>query len=303
MNSEQLHYFELAYRERNFSAAARLVPVSPQGLTKAIHALEKELGVTLFETDGDTGLPVPTAYAGELAEFVSVTNSNVRLLNEAFERIRGDERRHIRLGCSLGVIGAFGPQFLEDFKAIRPDIEVQYWEMNDALCDAGLRAGDYDLALAVRPYDPAFDVRELYRCPTYFWVRADDPLGGRNVLTIADFAGRDVAIPGEGFKCYDRLRRLAGENGVALGRIFQMSEIFQLYEFAFEGKGLGFTVRHLTELPIFTRDETVRAIPVEGMGWGFGVERLASHALGDAERAFWNWCAAYARRLPSDPLG
>ena len=44
--TEQLNYFELAYEERNFSAAARRVPCSPQGLTKAIHALEKELGVT-----------------------------------------------------------------------------------------------------------------------------------------------------------------------------------------------------------------------------------------------------------------
>ena len=68
MNSEQLKYFELTYQERNYSAAARMVPVSPQGLTKAIRALEKELGVTLFEPDSN-GMPQPTPYAQELYEF------------------------------------------------------------------------------------------------------------------------------------------------------------------------------------------------------------------------------------------
>ena len=53
MNSEQLYYFQLAYSEGNFSAAARRVPMSLQGLTKSIRALERELGVTLFVPDPD----------------------------------------------------------------------------------------------------------------------------------------------------------------------------------------------------------------------------------------------------------
>lgn len=297
MNSEQIHYFELVYRERKFATAARLVPMSPQGLAKAIHALEKELDATLFESDEATGLLVPTPYADELTEFAAVYNSNMRLLKEAFGRIRGQERHLIRLGCSLGVIGALGAEFLSNFHATNPATTVQYWEMNDGLCDDGLRKGDYDLALAVAPYAPDFEVRELYRCPMYFWVPANDPLAARTSLTIRDFAGYDVAIPGEGFKCYERLKRNASEAGVELGNIFQMSEIFQLYEFAEQGRGLGFSVRHIVELPVFARGESVVALPMEDMGWGFGIERLPAHALGDAEQAFWNWCVAYAKQL------
>lgn len=302
LNSEQLHYFELAYEERNFSAAARRVPVSPQGLSKAIRALEKELDVPLFEMDDLSGLPVPTAYAEELIEFTAVSRSNMRLLKEAFARIRGQEKSRIRLGCSLGVMGVFGPQFLSGFTASHPNVDLQYWEMNDALCDDGLRTGVYDVALAVAPYDTRFEVQELYRCPIYFWVRSDDPLARKESLSIGDFAGRDLAIPGEGFKCHDRLRRTAAAHGVELGTVFQMSEIFQLYEFAASGRGPGFSVRHLVELPIFSRSDDVVAVPMEGSGWGFGIQHLATHALGDAERSFWNWCTMYARRLPSDPL-
>ena len=78
MNTEQLYYFELAYTEGSFSAAARKVPVSHQGLTKSIRSLERELGVTLFAPDPDTGLPAPTPYAQELYEFVTVFHSNLR---------------------------------------------------------------------------------------------------------------------------------------------------------------------------------------------------------------------------------
>lgn len=295
MNTEYLHYFELAYEQKNYSAAARLVPVSPQGLKKGIAALEKELGVTLFTADPATGMPVPTEYAEQLVEFAAVLESNTRLLMEAFDRIRGQERHEIRLGCSLGVVGALGPEFLEGFHALHPNVHVSYWETNDALCDEGLRQGQFDLALAVGPFDRRFEAVELYRCPVYYWVNARDPLASRSSLGIADLAGYDVALPGEGFKCYEALLREARERGVELGHIFEMSEIFHLYEYAASGRGVGFTARHQVTLPIFARDESVVALPVEGMDWCFGIERLPTHALGDGEQEFWSYCLAYSR--------
>ena len=302
MNSEQLRYFELAYRERNFSAAARLVPCSPQGLAKSIHALEKELGVPLFSTNGETGLPEPTDYAHELFEFAAVFDSNLRLLRESFDRIAGSERSRISLACSLGVMGTLGPEFLTGFAQCHPEIEVAYWEGNDIQCEESLAKGERDLGIVVGP--PARDMTALtlYRCPIYFWVNAADPLASKELLRIEDLSGRDVAIPGEGFKCLGRLRDVAAEASVQLGRIFEMSEIFQLYEFAASGRGLGFTVRHLAELPTFSRLDSVVAVPIADADWSFALERVATHALTGAEQAFWNWCAAYAKRLPSDPL-
>ena len=301
MNSEQLKYFELTYQERNYSAAARMVPVSPQGLTKAIRALEKELGVTLFEPDSN-GMPQPTPYAQELYEFTEVTSSNLRLMREAFNRIRGQELHELRLGCSLGVMGALGPDFLDGFRAMRPDVRVSYWETNDALCDEGLVHGNYDLALAVLPCSPEFQSVSLYKCPLYFWVNAADPLAHKDSLVLEDLRGYDLALPGEGFKCFDALCRLNEERSLDLGRIFEMSEIFQLYEFAARGRGVGFTARHHVNLSVFAHDDSVVAVPLAELSWGFGIERLRTHALDNAEQAFWNWCVSYAKRLPSDPV-
>lgn len=307
MNSEQLYYFELAYTQKNFSAAARLVPVSHQGLTKGIRALERELGVTLFVTDPETGLPRPTPYAHELYEFVAIYNTNLRLLNESFERLRAEESYTVKLGCSLGVLGAYGPALIDDFAAANPNVHVPYWESNDALCEEGLTAGRYDIALCVAPLTEGCVGKQLYESPLYFWMLANDPTARRvmardGVLRASDLAGRDLAIPGTGFKCFDHLRAYAAENGVKLGRVFEMSEIFQLYGYVLEGRGLGFCNGTLVDLPVFRGNDSVVALPVEGLTWGFCIERLATHALGDAERRFWNWCEAAARDLPGNTL-
>ena len=275
--------------------------MSPQGLTKAIRALQTELGVPLFELDVAAS-PVPTAFAHELYEFVEVTKSNKRLLDEAFQRIQGEQQHEIRLGYSLGVIGALGPDFLDGFRALHPNIHVLYWETNDELCDQGLLEGRYDLALAVTPLAPEFDAKELYRCPVYFWVNAKSPLAEKPSMNYADLAGCDIAIPGEGFKCFENLKRIDAEQGIGIGHIFEMSEIFHLYEFAASGRGIGFTARHHLELAMFASDERVKAIPLEDVYWGFGIERLATHALTDPENTFWQWCVNYSKKLPSDPV-
>ncbi len=307
MNTEQLYYFELAYTEGSFSAAARKVPVSHQGLTKSIRSLERELGVTLFAPDPDTGLPAPTSYAQELYEFVTVFNSNLRLLNEAFERLRGEESYTVRLGCSLGVLGAYGPALLDEFGAAHPNVRVSYWESNDALCEQGLLENRYDLALCVSPLTEGCEGRRLYESPVYFWLRRDDPAAVRacaadGVLEPADLDGRDIAIPGSGFKCFDRLKAYAAEHGIALGRCFEMSEIFQLYGYAIAGRGLGFANGTLVDLPVFKANEEIVALPARDLTWGFAVERLATHALGEAERQLWDWCVAAARDLPGNTL-
>ncbi len=302
MNSDQLRHFALVYDLRSYAAAARKIPMSAQGLTKSVRALERELGVTLFEPDPMSGAPVPTPYADELCEFVEVADSNLRLLRESFRRISRDSRYELRLGCSLGVMGTLGPEFLEGFRKTAPEVRVLYWETNDELCERGLTDCTYDLALSVEPAMGGAIFRPLYRCPVYFWVNTGDPLSRKRSLTFDDLAGHDVALPGEGFKCFDVLKRQTASRGVEIGRIYEMSEIFQLYEFASSGRGVGFTAGNHVRQSVFVSNPGVVAIPVEGATWGFDVEWLPTHALVDAERAFVNWCTLYCKRIEGNEL-
>ena len=109
-----------------------------------------------------------------------------------------------------------------------------------------------------------------------FWVPASRPprQEGQPIPAAGPRRAQDRADHSRacGFKCYDWLQELARHAHVTLGDVYQMSEIFQLDEFATSGRGLGFTVSNLARLDLFSgEDSGVVAVPVDGASEGFGI--------------------------------
>ena len=65
MNQRQLKYFLEVYSTKSISKAAANLFVTPQGISKTIAALEKELNVSLFEHYHNR--IAPTKYAARLS--------------------------------------------------------------------------------------------------------------------------------------------------------------------------------------------------------------------------------------------
>ena len=65
MNERQLKYFLEVYSKKSITMAAKELFITPQGLSKTINSLEKELQVQLFEHHQNK--IVPTANAAKLA--------------------------------------------------------------------------------------------------------------------------------------------------------------------------------------------------------------------------------------------
>jgi DNA-binding transcriptional LysR family regulator len=289
MNGEQLRYFALAYRLESFSAAAKRIPMSPQGLTKAVRSLETELGVPLFLTAA-SGKLEPTPYAAELMDFVNDYRIRFAQLTNSFEAIRKHESHEVNVGIGLGILGYLGPGFIKRFNEQHPEITLRYEELNDKACDEGLKRGKYDLALCVTPFDPDFLCEQLYCTNMCFWVSKSNPLSERDILTIQDFDGEGVALPGQEFKCFEYLQSRAVDAGVEFSEVFASAEIFRLFEYARMGKGLGFSAQHLVDMPLFKEDESVVGIPLEGATWGFGIACLHTNSLNDDAQAFFDYC-------------
>lgn len=285
MYTEQLSYFMLAYRLKSFSAAAKQVPMSSQGLTKSIRALEHELGVTLFALDASGGLK-PTPYADELAVFASEFSERRARLDEVFEHIRANERHEIRLGTSLGIIGLLGPTFLELFHREHPDIHVSINEDSDDVCERNLSQGTYDLAFTLAPYSREFETEELFSTRVWFWIPASDPLAQQSDVSVNDLHGRTIAIPGKDFKCYRSLLSACLEAGAEIKEVVPSSEIFWIYKFALQGNGLGFTIEPHTTLPMFQTSETIVALPCKELTWRFGISHPKNRELTNHEQAF-----------------
>lgn len=282
---DKYDYFVLAYDSPSFSAGASKVPMSPQGFTKAIRNLERELGVPLFTVDTE-GVRQATPYADEFYEYVRHMQTERNLLAGAFERIASSGYVEIRVASSLGIPGLLGSNFLADFERDCQDVSITLCELSDLLCESALRDGMYDLALTTLPSADDFVTHELYSSPVYYWVRRDDPLCACGSLSIEDIAQRRIAIPGREFKCYRALLDHFAQRELKPPEIVEYSEIFWIYEFVLRGEGIGFTLPHLAELEVFCACEEVVALPVRDLTWGFGISYLKARSLCRREEEF-----------------
>ena len=160
MLQDRSDLFLLAYDSPSFSAAASKVPMSPQGFTKAIHNLERDLGVPLFAL-GDDGMRHPTPYADEFYEYAKHLQAERNLLETAFARIAKSGYVELRVAAALGVAGLLGLDLLHSFGNNHKDVSVSINELSDSLCETAVRDGLYDLAFTVFPVSNDFETLRL----------------------------------------------------------------------------------------------------------------------------------------------
>lgn len=298
MNTNQIDYFLKAYRERSYTAAAKLVPMSAQGLTKAIHSLEGELGVPLFENDAN-GRIKPTPYAEEFKVFCKEFDEARSRMAAGFARLAGQANRTIRLAAAIGSMGLLGIDLISSFKKEHPDVEVECDDLPDMRVEKTLRDGNSSLGLTVLPTTDEFETVELASCERCVWVAADDPLVAKGQACVADLEGRNIALVGAQFKNYGLLLEALDQEGVRPADITTSSEMIWLHQFA-KGSGcISFTAQSV--LPLFKDDTSVVALPFLGMPYQIGISWLRTYVPNEDEWAFIKACQARAKELEEEP--
>lgn len=284
MMTDKLDCFLLAYTSPTFSAAAAKVPMTPQGFTKIIKGLERDLSVTLFAKD-ESGARKPTAYADELYRYAVRRQEERAQLASAFRRIDDAKRVAIKVACAVGVPGLFGQKAVQGYTGPNGNVAIESTEVPDEVCESLVTEGSYDIALTPKPVGQGFSSTLLYSSPMLMWVNADDSLAGKEELTLGDLSDRVVAMPGKGFRCYENLKRACKERQCAFPQVEEYAEVFWIYRFALAGKGLGFCLPHIRDLDFFSSDR-VTALPVEGITWDVCFAWRSDRVLGPEEDAY-----------------
>lgn len=195
MDATQLGYFMAVLREGSYAQAAKKLFISPQGLSKAIHTLEGELGVNLFETTG-TGLAL-TEYGRALqAHCQPYLREHQRIFNE-MESLRRKSDQWLGIGIKSGFSDGLGRNFLLDFILDHPELQVSLRSFPIPGLREAMKAPERSVWMIPGQYDPTlFESIYERREKLFLIVGESHPLADRGAISVKELAGHPlVALP------------------------------------------------------------------------------------------------------------
>lgn len=209
MELMQLRYFKEVARQENFTRAAKTLHITQSALSKSIAKLEEEVGVRLFERNGNR------VHLNRLGKaLLDCSDQTLRDLENSLGQVRrmaGLEAGTVRVGVSPDV---FIKHLAKEFLLARPDASLICLLQSEAQMAAGLYEGTIDFTVTTDPV-PGNDLvwRPLYEDHLTVLLSDRHPLAGRRVLFLEELANERFIITnlGEGMRSstYD-LCRMAG---------------------------------------------------------------------------------------------
>ena len=216
----RLRYFVAVAERLHFGRAAEALHMSQPPLSRAIRALEQELGVTLFAR---TRRKVELTPEGErlLDETRRLTGQLERTVHELRAMASGQHAR-LRIGfVSLADYGGVLPELLRQYKAAHPAVRLSLREMLSPDQAAALHAGELDFGLLLPPVAGGARLEHIVVQRESFVVAipARHALArGRGRDRLREFAGEPfVMIPRQiAPRLYDIVAQLAAQAGMSL---------------------------------------------------------------------------------------
>ncbi|MCB1472534.1 MAG: LysR family transcriptional regulator [Rhodobiaceae bacterium] len=187
MDLRQIDYFLAACGTLNFTRAAEACDVAVPTLTRAIKALEDELGGQLFRRERH--LTHLTDLGRLMQRHLSeARNAADRAVREA-ERFSAADTR-LRLGVVSTMASSRLVAYLRRLREQAPELELHVWEANCEELESALAEGELDVAIATRPeYADPLRANELYR---EFYFVAFPPghrFAAMNAVPLAEIDG------------------------------------------------------------------------------------------------------------------
>ncbi|WP_243725799.1 LysR family transcriptional regulator [Actinomadura rubrisoli] len=213
MELRHLRYFVAVADHLGFSRAAKHLHLAQQSLSQQIGALERELGVRLFDRDA-RGTRLTEAGRVFLPEARAVLARADAAVVVAQRAGRGELGR-LNLAFLASTANYMLPPVVKALRERLPDLELTTHHEQIHELVAGLRDGRFDAAFTRPPLVADLATRTIATEPVCAVLPVGHPLAGRAELRLADLAEEDwVLSPRESWppwhEKYDRDFAAAG---------------------------------------------------------------------------------------------
>jgi DNA-binding transcriptional LysR family regulator len=205
MELRHLRYFVAVAEEQSFTRAAERLWIAQPGLSQQIRALERELGLRLFDrlSRGVVLTEPGRIFLDKARLAIAAADDALATGRDAGAGLIG----HLRLGLSTQARTELWPLVVEAFRARRPEVELTVMEAGSDTLVRDLRDGRLDAAIVLGPVTQSqlcSAVLEERRVVVALSER--HRLARCERITADDLDGELVAVTGErGGASYDRL--------------------------------------------------------------------------------------------------
>lgn len=189
MEMHQVRYFLAVCETLNFTRAAELCNVAQPSLTRAIKALEEELGGDLFRRErGRTHL---SDLGSTVRPYLEAVLEQSEAAKQRAKSLRTLSEGQLRLGimCTIGP-GRLVP-LLNTFKTCNPGIELVVSDATGILLQQQLLDGNLDLAIFDLPegIDERLAPRPLFSERILVAIAPNHPFCQKNAVRLVDLGG------------------------------------------------------------------------------------------------------------------
>lgn len=238
MEVRQLEIFRTLAQELNFTRAAERVHCVQSNVSVQIRAMERELGVQLFERLGQKVRL--TAHGVRLLPYAEKI---LRLLEEAKMVTRGgdDPAGKLVIGSPESVLTYRLPGVIRSFRAKFPKVELVFRGIGSAEIMERLERGEIDMGLVIDDAfrAPRFHVESLCSEPVALLVHPRHPLlANAEKIAIEDVCSETLLLTDVGCAYRSKLERMLARSNNKPRTIMEFTSVETIKRCAALGMGI-----------------------------------------------------------------
>lgn len=244
MTIKDLENFRTVCEERSITKAARLLYITPQGLSKSIKNLESEWhtqllnrttqGITLTETGEYLYQHLP-----EFLDFYYDIYTNV-------QKIQQTRNREIDLLSAYGILRLVSPECITDFRTRHPEITLRYREYPDKQVERLFREKEGNVAFTIGPSEPddftEFHAIKLESFPIKLLVNRSHSLSQKQYVEITDLKNEPLYLESSDFYIHHLIVEKCKLAGFTPNIVFETSGFSLCHKMVRKNKGISVVV-------------------------------------------------------------